>query len=145
MKLASLKLTATKKPSIATEEQHRRNKLVRRLKEQIALAKSHQSGVLFAPEKQRTIKDAETGLRQVVTTNKRVKAWWFATDNNRIALTVRYGSQILELARGKFSVDVADADQLVPTLELVVDAVNAGELDAQISVAAISLRKGFRK
>jgi hypothetical protein len=83
MKLASLKLIAAKKPSIATDEQHRRNKLVRRLREQIALAKSQQSGVLFAPQKQRTIKDAETGVRQVVTTNKRVKAWWFATENNR--------------------------------------------------------------
>lgn len=145
MKLASLKLLAAKKPSIATDEQHRRNKLVRRLKEQIALAKSQQSGVLFAPQKQRTIKDAETGARQVVTTNKRVKAWWFATDNNRIALTVRYGSQILELGRGKFSVDVADVSQLVPTLELVADAVVAGELDAQILAAAVTLRKGFKK
>lgn len=145
MKLASLKLIAAKKPSIATDEQHRRSKLVRRLREQIALAKSQQSGVLFVPQKQRTIKDAETGVRQVVTTNKRVKAWWFATDNNRIALTVRYGSQILELGRGKFSVDVADADQLVPTLELVADAVIAGELDVQISAAAVTLRKGFKK
>ncbi len=145
MKLASLKLIATKKPSIVTEEQHRRSKLVRRLNEQIALAKSQQSGILFTPQKQRSIKDAITGVRQVVTTNKRVKPWWFTTDNNHIALTVRYGSQILELARGKFSVDVVNTEELIPTLELVIDAVNAGELDAQISSAAVSLRKGFKK
>lgn len=56
----------------------------------------------------RTVVDKATGERSSVAVNKRVKQWWFATDDNRLALTVRYGSQILELARGKFSVVVPD-------------------------------------
>ena len=35
--------------------------------------------------------------------------------------------------------------ELVPTLELLKRAVEAGELDAQIEAAAIKLRAGFTK
>jgi hypothetical protein len=35
--------------------------------------------------------------------------------------------------------------ELVPTLELIKQAVEAGELDAQIEVAALKLRDGFGK
>ena len=91
------------------------------------------------------MKDADTGLKRVVSVSKRVKAWWFATETNRLALSIRYGSQVLELSKGKFSIDVADTSQLVPTLQLVIEAVRDGELDAQIANAATSLRKGFKK
>lgn len=145
MKLSQLKLTAAKKPLIASEEHHRRSKMVRRLQEQIALARATLSGTTYAATRNRTVKDAETGARRVVSSAKRVKAWWFDTDNNRLALTVRYGSQVLELGKGKFSIDVPDFNHLIPTLELVVEAVREGELDTQIENAATSLRKGFKR
>ena len=145
MKLSQLKLSATKKPAIASEEQHRRSKMVRRLQEQIALARAVLSGTTYAPTRNRTVRDTDTGAKHVVSSVKRVKAWWFDTDNNRLALTVRYGSQVLELGKGKFSVDVPDFNHLVPTLELIVEAVREGELDAQIANAATSLRKGFKR
>ncbi len=145
MKLSQLKLSATKKPAIASEEQHRRSKMVRRLQEQIALARAELSGTTYAPIRNRTVRDADTGAKHVVSSAKRVKAWWFDADNNRLALTVRYGSQVLELGKGKFSVDVPDLNHLVPTLELIVEAVREGELDAQIANAATSLRKGFKR
>lgn len=145
MKLAGLKLTAAKQPGAFSEEQVRRNKLVRRLVEQRALATAAASGSAYAPTKTRLIKDADTGERTSVTVNKRVKQWWFATDDNRLALTVRYGSQVLELGRGKFSIDIADLNQLVPVIDLLIDAVRAGELDAQVAVAAGTLKRGFKK
>ena len=40
---------------------------------------------------------------------------------------------------------MANATELVPTLELVKRAVEAGELDAQIETAALKLRDGFAK
>ena len=145
MKLAQLKLTNTKKPIQSTDEQQRRSKMLRRLQEQMELARAQLNNTTYAPERQRTIKDSETGLRRVVSTNKRVKCWWFGAEGGRLALTVRYGSQILELAKGKYSIDVSDTAQLLPTLELVMDVVKTGELDTQIAVAASTLRKGFKK
>lgn len=145
MALAGLKLTAVKQPVNVSEEQVRRNKIVKRLVEQRELAAAVAAGVAYKQEKTRTVVDKDTGERSTVTVNKRVKQWWFATDDNRFALTVRYGSQILELARGKFSVDVPDLHQLVPTIDLVIEAVRAGELDKQIADAAGTLKRGFKK
>ena len=145
MKLTGLKLTAAKQPANVGDEQVRRIKMVKRLVEQRELATAVAAGVAYRPEKTRTVKDDATGERKTVVVNKRVKQWWFATDDNRIALTVRYGSQILELARGKFSVDVLNLDQLVPTIDVLIQAVRAGELDTQIAAAAGTLKRGFKR
>jgi hypothetical protein len=117
--------------------------LAKRLWEQIELAKAQQSGVKFAPTKLRTVTNTETGERKQVETNKRVKAWWFVADNGKLVLSVRYGTKVLELARGKWAVEVGSEKDLVPTLELLKGAVLDGELDAQIEAAANKLREGF--
>lgn len=52
---------------------------------------------------------------------------------------------MIELAKGKSSIELAGMDDLVPTFELVKRAVEAGELDAQIEAAANKLRDGFGK
>jgi hypothetical protein len=49
------------------------------------------------------------------------------------------------LAKGKSAIEMATATDLVPTLELIKRAVEAGELDAQIDAAALKLRDGFGK
>jgi hypothetical protein len=141
--LTGLKLTAAQKPTQIPPVQLRRNKLARRLCEQMELAKAQQTGGIFAPTKFRTVKDAATGERKQVEMNKRVKAWWFVADNGKLVLSVRYGTRVLELAKGKWAVELAGEKDLVPTLELLKGAVLAGELDAQIEVASDKLRDGF--
>lgn len=49
------------------------------------------------------------------------------------------------MSKGKSSIEIATTDDLVPTLEFVKRAVEAGELDAQIEAAALKLRDGFGK
>ena len=56
---------------------------------------------------------------------------------------MRYGTKVLELARGKVAVEVGAEKDLVPTLELIKTAVLNGELDTQIEAAANKLRDGF--
>jgi hypothetical protein len=107
------------------------------------LARAQQAGTTFAPVKFRSITDAETGLRKQVEMSKRVKAWWFVADNGKLALSVRYGTKVLELAKGKWTVEVASEKDLVGVLDLIKTAVLAGELDAQIEAAANTLREGF--
>ena len=62
-----------------------------------------------------------------------------------MSVSVRYGSKVLELARGKAAIEVADAQDLIRTLEAVKAAVIVGELDAQIQAASGALRSGFKK
>jgi len=143
--LATLKLTATQKQTQMTPTQQRRVKLVKRLDEQIELTTAQQAGKHYSAVKYRTVTDSETGLKKQVETTKRVKAWHFVGENGKLALCVRFGPKVLELAKGKWAVEVASEKDLVRTLEVVKAAVLAGELDTQIESAASKLRAGFKK
>jgi hypothetical protein len=141
--LASLKLTSAVKPTNLPAIQVRRNKLAKRLWEQAELAKAQQAGTHYTATKFRTITDNETGLRKQVETNKRVKAWWFVADSGKLSLSVRYGTKVLELAKGKYAVEVGAEKDLVGVLDVIKAAVLAGELDTAIENAANKLRDGF--
>lgn len=109
------------------------------------LARAQAAGTQFAPIKFRTIADPDTGMRKQVEVAKRVKQWWFVAENGKLVLNIRYGVRVLELAKGKSAIEMVTAADLVPTLELIKRAVEAGELDAQIDAAALKLRDGFSK
>jgi hypothetical protein len=142
--MSTLKLTAQQKPTQMTAVQHRRNKLAKRIWEQMELARAQQAGTQFTPTKFRSIVDRETGLRKQIETSKRVKAWWFVTESGKLTMTVRYGTKVLELAKGKQAVEVGAQKDLVSVLEVIKTAVLAGELDTAIENAASKLRDGFK-
>lgn len=143
--LATLKLVTAKKPQNLAPVVLRRNKLSNRLWEQIQFAKSQAENTKFEPVKYRTITDTETGLRKQIQVYKRIKPWWFVAENGKVCVSIKYGSWTIELAKGKPSVEVASAGDLVKTLETIKTAVEAGELDAQLDLASNSLRSGFKK
>ena len=142
--LASLKLSAAQKNNSLTGAQVRRTKMLKAIGEQIAIAKAVQAGAQPIITKLRSV-TTETGERTLVETNKRVKQWWFATDNGKLAINLRYGARMLELAKGKFAIEVASEKELVPTLEALKSIAAAGELDAAIETASVKLREGFGK
>jgi len=143
--LSTLKLVAVKKPSHMPAIVIRRNKLSSKLWEQIQLAKSQLEGTPFVVMKYRSIVDRETGLRKQVELPKRIKPWWFQSEQGKVCVSVKYGSWTIELAKGKPSVEVANAQDLIKTLETIKSAVEAGELDVQIEMASAHLRSGFKR
>ena len=143
--LASLKLSTAQKATSVSGAQIRRAKLVRALTEQIAIAKALQTGAPAAITKLRSVVDSVTGERKLVESTKRVKQWWFATENGKFAINLRYGARMLELAKGKFAIEVASEKDLVPTFEALKTIVTSGELDLQIEAASVKLREGFGK
>lgn len=143
--LSALKLTAARKPQNLPQVVQRRNKLIGRIAEQIELATAQANGTMHLFTKVRTLTDKDTGVRKQVETSKRVKAWWFATENGKLALSVRYGAKVLELAKGKYAIEVASTAELVNTLEIVKKATENGELDDAIDNAANTLKSGFGK
>ena len=143
--LPSLKLTAAKRPTNLPPMVTRRNKLVAKVWEQLQLAQSQASGEPLTLTRSRLIRDADTGVRRTVTLPKRVKPWWWVSDTGRVCMSVRYGSKVLELAKGKTAIEVADAQDLIKTLETVKAAVLSGELDTQIEAASGALRSGFKR
>lgn len=143
--LANLKLSAAVKPTHIPAVQVRRDKLAKRLREQAELARAQQAGTQFAPTRFRTVVEPDTGVRRQVEQPKRIKPWWFTTESGKLALHVRYGTRVLELAKGKFAVEIPSETDIVNTLDLLKAAVLAGELDAAMDAASIKLREGFHR
>jgi hypothetical protein len=140
--LAKLKFTAAVRKSGISPVQHRRNKLSNKLYEQIELARAQSERRTYAPTRLRTVTDTD-GNRKQMEMPKRVKAWWFVADGGRIVFNVRYGAKVVEFSKGKNAVEVASPAELVAALQAVKTAVEAGELDAQITAASGELRKAF--
>ena len=142
--LASLKLVAAKKPTNQPPVVQRRNKLSSKVFEQIQLAHAQSRGESYAPTKNKTVTNTG-GERVVVTVPKRIKPWWFVAENGKCCIAIRYGAKVIELAKGKTAIEVANPDALIEALEAVNVAVLAGELDSQIEAVSGQLRSGFLK
>ena len=143
--LDGLKLSTAKKPAHLPQIVLRRNKLSSKLWEQIQLAKSQIEGTQFVVKKFRSFTDKESGLRKQVEMPKRIREWWFKNEQGKVCVAIKYGTRVLELAKGKHSIEVASADDLIKALELVKQAVELGELDQQLEQASGSMKKGFGK
>ena len=90
----------------------------------------------------KTLRD-EDGNTRTVERSRRIKQWWFVSEAGKVCFSVRYGSRVLELAKGKSAIEVATPAELINALETVRSAVDAGELDGQLEVASNSLRGAF--
>jgi hypothetical protein len=143
--LDTLKLVAVKKPTHTPTVVIRRNKLASKVWEQQQLAKSQIEGTKFEVKKYRSYTDKESGLRKQVEVSKRIREWWFKNEQGKVCVAIKYGTRVLELAKGKYSIEVGSADELIKALELVKQAVELGELDAQLEQASGSVRKSFKK
>lgn len=144
-RLDGLKLTTAKKTVNIPSVVFRRQKLSSKIWEQIQLAKSQIDGTEFVVKKFRTVKDAETGLRKSVEIPKRLREWWFKNEQGKMCVNIKYGTQLLELAKGKYSIEIESASALIKALETVRQAVEDGELDMQIANASMNVRKSFGK
>jgi hypothetical protein len=143
--LDTLKLVAVKKPTHTPIVVIRRQKLASKVWEQLQLAKSQIEGTKFEVKKYRSYTDKESGLRKQVEVSKRIREWWFKNEQGKVCVAIKYGTRVLELAKGKHSIEVGSADELIKALELVKQAVELGELDAQLEQASGSVRKIFKK
>jgi hypothetical protein len=143
--LDTLKLVAVKKPTHTPTVVIRRQKLASKVWEQLQLAKSQIEGTKFEVKKYRSYTDKETGLRKQVEVPKRIREWWFRNEQGKVCVAIKYGTRVLELAKGKHSIEVGSADELVKALETVKQAVELGELDQQLEQASGSVRKSFKK
>lgn len=143
--LSNLKLTNAKRPMAMPVVQIRRNKLLKKLHEQIQLAEAQQAGDTYTAKRLKNVRDAETGLTKTIEVNKRVRAWWWIGDDGKLCLNVKYGSNTVELGKGKYAIALASASDIVPVLNTLKEAVEAGELDSQIEAVAGVVKSGFGK
>ena len=106
----------------------RRAKLLTQLQQQRSLA----NDPMFVVVTQRWRK-GDDGEKRLVERQKRVKRWWYVDVMGQCFLSINYGSKRLELDKGKTAIAVGGKDNLVSTIDAVIAAVQAGELDTVIA------------
>jgi hypothetical protein len=126
--LKRLKLTQYQRNTTRNPVLQRRIKLAAGITEQILLAENPNYKQISV----RTVADDSGGVR-AVEVEKRVLRWWCVGADGTVELTVRYGSRILELAKGMDAVELASTDELVPVLEQFKAAAERGEMDDMIA------------
>ncbi len=142
--LSSLKIVTAVRTNQVNSTEFRRAKMARKLLEQYNLAKSLRDGEQFVLKRIKTVTDKVSGETQQIEVTKRLNQWWW-TEGSKILLQLKYGTKVLELAKGKNSIECSSGDELIKTLELVRTSVNNGELDLALETASEGVRSRFNK
>ena len=100
------------------------------------LAKAQANGSIYSPTKFKNIVNVETGTNEYKQVPKRIRAWWWKNEAGKWNLVVRYGARIIELGKGKNSIELENEAAILPTLEVIKKAVEAGELDDAITAVS---------
>ena len=143
--LSSLTIVQAKRQSLADPIVFRRMKLIRKLDEQINLANAVLNGATYVVKRLKNIKNEQNGEIRSFEVIRKVRPMFFKATNNKLCVQVRYGSKVVELAKGKNAIQVDDEKTLVKVLETVRSAVFDGELDEQIAIASDAVKTRFKK
>lgn len=143
--LSKLKLVTASRPVGEDPIRARREKLSKGIEEQIAMINAITNGESYTPTITKQITNPETGEVRSVQQPKRIRTWFWSTDNGKMQFSVRYGNRILELAKGKSAVEVADYEELMSALQVINQACVAGDIDDIIGSASTKVRSGFKK
>ena len=143
--LSSLTIVQAKRQSLTDPIVFRRMKLIRKLDEQINLANAVLNGTTYVVKRLKNIKNEQSGEIRSFEVVRNVRPMFFKATNNKLCVQVRYGSKVVELAKGKNAIQVDDEKTLVKVLETVRSAVFDGELDEQIAIASDAVKTRFKK
>lgn len=136
--MSKLTLVALKRRAPRTPQEVRREKLIAKLEEQLALAQAQSEGRRFIVTKPAWSRD-ENGNKIRVQREKVVRPWWWP-EGEGVSLVVKYGARSLEFSKGKRAISVPHVPMLPGAINTVIAAVKAGELDAAIDAALAEVR-----
>ena len=133
--LSTLKLVSATRATHISPVMQRRQKLIAKIDEQIEMAQAAANGTVFTSTKFKNIVNAE-GVTEYKQVAKKVRAWYWKNDAGKWNLVVRYGARIIELSKGKNSIELLSEADVIPTLELLKTIISNGELDDAITAVS---------
>ena len=144
--LSTLKFVSAKR-AIETADpiQFRRQKLIKKLDEQIAMAQAMAEGRAHSITRSRRSIDSVTGQHIKIEVPGMIRPWWFTSESGKVAVQLKYGSKVIMLSKNRNAVEVSNAAELFSVLQTLKTAVSQGELDNEIAVAADMVRARFKK
>ena len=133
--LSTLKLVSATRSTRISPVMQRRQKLLAKIDEQIEMAQAAANGTVFTATKSKNVVNAE-GVTEYKQVAKKVRAWYWKNDAGKWNLVVRYGARIIELSKGKNSIELLSEADVIPTLELLKTIISNGELDDAITAVS---------
>ena len=133
--LSTLKLVSATRATHISPVMQRRQKLITKIDEQIEMAQAAANGTAFTATKFKNVVNAE-GVTEYKQVAKKVRAWYWKNDAGKWNLVVRYGARIIELSKGKNSIELLSEADVIPTLELLKTIISNGELDDAITAVS---------
>ena len=121
-----------------------RLRLIEHLEQQKLLVDGVLSGKPHVAYKVVTRVDA-SGERIRVQEPRHIRRGWYEDARGMMFFAIRYGAKSLMLDKSNSAVEVGALKDLPGLLEIMIDAVKAGELDQQLAAAAQERRKNFTK
>ena len=127
-------LNIVAKPNIkpVTAADHKRHKLIIKLQEQLSMIEAELSGNSYRRMKWIT-QTNEQGQAERIQRPVRVKQWWFKDRAGNVVFALKYGAKPILISKDKSAVQVNSTAELPAVINTLIQAVNAGELDAQLS------------
>ena len=141
--LDQFKLTQKTRTMNQSPEARLRGRLVEGLQEQIKAAEAYSAGDTYNRFGERWIENPETGEKELKTVRLRFTPWFWADQDGSYCVGLRYGNRWLEIKPKKTTIEIENAEALVPTLRALLDAVSAGELDTVLLKASEARKTQF--
>ncbi len=117
----NLKFTASIRPNKLSAQTLRRQKLVKRIDQQIGYT------------------------RQMISGEHPRGSWVWMDEAGTYYLPIKYGRQPIELKKGMFSIECPDLDHVEHALCTIRAMVVQGDFDEQITKVSAAIRKRFQR
>ena len=75
---------------------------------------------------------------------RKVSPWWWTDKDGKYLMAIKYGSKVIELAKGKSAVQAETLEQIIEVLKSLKLATSNGELDLHLTQASELIRKKFK-
>ncbi len=143
--LSKLKINKKERAgSRETVEQRLRRQMIDRLKEQRGFVTADIAGQQIIKTTARYVQNKVTGeaIRQQVPV--RIRRWYWQEQTGAVCLNLLYGTCVIKLQDGSTTIEAKDLAKVPETIDLVVEAVEAGELDGALKAALDDRRTKMR-
>ena len=136
IQLADVKLVSAVRPTFQDPVTLKRSKFISRVSEQLEIADLLLKGEQLP----------FTSFHDPVSLKRprKVSPWWWTDKDGKYLMAIKYGSKVIELAKGKPAVQAETLDQIIEVLKSLKLATSNGELDLHLSQASELIRKKFK-
>jgi hypothetical protein len=142
--LDGLKIVTAAKPANIPPILYKRNRLIEKLQTQIECIRARSEGkehfVTYTK-----ISKGDDGEKLQSQQVKKVRPWWYRSSDGKIVMEIKYANKRIELAKGKTGIEVENLNALIPALQIIIKAIEEGELDGTINSISSNFRATLTK